>query len=319
MDYRKKLDEARKTISKKARDLDAKYGVGRKIEQAEQSASEAFERARATAARQVQIVREEFERLDQQYNVSERFKETTSDFTSKAKRAAQTAEEKVQDVLGGAAKYYERVDQASRTVEGTMSAAEAIGSAVNRAREWVKENPGKAAVVSFSVVAGTRVGAAWPRFEAIVLGAGGAGNWVFHSALAPYGLRKVAESYFDYLKRQDLLIAAGLKTEAEVSRLGFQRKLAKYVGAPLIGAFSLAAGSALIVESFSGAAVSGAPLSLILGGSPLLASIWLFTNGLVCIHSGYRVFLLAFADDSKAQEFWERIRAMKALPASPVN
>ncbi|HEX8186152.1 MAG TPA: hypothetical protein VF747_15420, partial [Blastocatellia bacterium] len=84
--------------------------------------------------------------------------------------------------------------------------------------------------------------------------------------------------------------------EAEAARVKFQRDAAKYVGAPLLGAFSIVAGAGLVAEAFSGAAVTGIPINLVLGGNPMLSSIWLFGNGLVCFHNGYKFFMMALAD-----------------------
>ena len=112
-------------------------------------------------------------------------------------------------------------------------------------RKWAKQNPGKATIVSLALIAGTRVGSAFASLAVVLLGAGGAGNWLFHSAIAPYGLRKLSEKYEDYLKRQERLLAEGNLTEAEASRVKFERDAAKYVGAPLLGAFIVAAGAGI--------------------------------------------------------------------------
>src|SRR6185436_12843608 len=169
-------------------------------------------------------------------------------------------------------------------------------SALASGRKWAKQNPGKAAIVTLSLIAGTRVGSAFASLDVVLLGAGGAGNWLFHSAIAPYGLRKLSEKYEEYLKRQEKLLAEGNLTEAEASRVKFERDAAKYVGAPLLGAFSVAAGAGLIFEAVSGGGVAGFPINIILGGNPLLSSIWLFSNGLVCFHNGYKFFMMALAD-----------------------
>ena len=39
-----------------------------------------------------------------------------------------------------------------------------------KARDWIKENPGKAAVVSVSLVLGIRAGVAFPGLDAVLLG-----------------------------------------------------------------------------------------------------------------------------------------------------
>jgi hypothetical protein len=176
-----------------------------------------------------------------------------------------------------------------------------------------QQNPGKAAVISLAFVAGTRVGSAFPGLDVTLLGAGGAGNWLFHSAIVPYGLRKLSEKYEAYLKRQEQLIKEGNLDEAEAARIRFQRDAAKYVGAPLLGAFSVAAGAGLVYEAVVGGAVTGFPISLVVGGNPLLSSIWLFGNGLVCFHNGYKFFMMAFGDQEEVARVVRDVKGL--LPA----
>ena len=96
-------------------------------------------------------------------------------------------------------------------------------------------------------------------------------------------------------------------------RLEFERDLTKYVGAPLLGAFSIAAGTTLIASAFSGATVSGLPLSLLIGANPLLNGIWFFANGVVCISEGYKFFMIALADQEEVANVVKEIRGL--LPA----
>jgi hypothetical protein len=188
--------------------------------------------------------------------------------------------------------------------------------AVSSARSWIKDNPGKAAIVSLALVAGSRVGSAFSGLDIAILGGGGAGNWLFHSAIVPYGLRKLSEKYERYLKSQEALLREGKLDEAESARIKFQRDVAKYVGAPLLGAFSVAAGAGLMYEAFTGAAVTGFPINLVLGGNPMLSSIWLFGNGLVCFHNGYRFFLMALGDQEDVARVVRDIKGL--LPEASV-
>jgi hypothetical protein len=101
--------------------------------------------------------------------------------------------------------------------------------------------------------------------------------------------------------------------EAARSRIEFERNLTKYVGAPLLGAFSVAAGTTLIASAFSGATVTGFPVSLLIGANPLLNGIWLFANGVVCISEGYKFFMIALADQEEVAQVVREIRGL--LPA----
>jgi hypothetical protein len=291
MGYSKRLDELKRKVSDTAKDLDEKYDIKGKVDRSAKTATERLRKGADVVSAGIDAARREFEKVDAEYDVSGKVKRSAEDVAETVKEGAKTAGEKADDLLGEAEKYYDRVSQFSRAAERTAKAGASIKSSWGKVREWVKENPGKTALISVSVVAGTRMGSAFPGLGAVILGAGSPGNWLFHSALAPYGLRKISERYFEYLKNQERLINAGKLGEAEAARVEFQRNMAKYVGAPLLGTFSVAAGATLIAES-----LSGAPVELILGGNPL-ARIWLFANGLICIHNGYKFFMMAFADE----------------------
>ena len=100
--------------------------------------------------------------------------------------------------------------------------------------------------------------------------------------------------------------------EAERAKVEFQRNLTKYVGAPLLGAFSVAAGGAMIASAFSGATVTGLPLSILIGGNPLLNGIWFFANGVICISEGYKFFMIALADQDEVAKVVREIRGSAA-------
>src|SRR5436305_1859488 len=63
-------------------------------------------------------------------------------------------------------------------------------------------------------------------------------------------------------------------------------------------------------QAAEGGVVTGLPLSLVLGGNPLLASIWLFGNGLICFHNGYKFFMMAIGDK---EEVARVVRDIKGL------
>src|SRR5262249_44506053 len=155
---------------------------------------------------------------------------------------------------------------------------------------------------------------AFSALDVTLLGAGGAGNWLFHSALVPYGLRKLSEKYEGYLKKQEALMREGKLTEAEASRVKFERDVAKYVGAPLLGAFAGAAGAGLIYECVAGGIVGGLAINLVHGGDAMVSSIWLFGNGLVCFHNGYKFFMMALGDQEDVARVGRDIKDL--LPAS---
>lgn len=304
-----KLDELRRKAEAAARDLNEKYNIKSKIDQGGRVAADALRKGANAAASALDLAREEATRIDRENHISE----TLADGARKAARAAEEvvdkhaprekvdevineARAKTSEIFGEARRYYDNAAGAARASTSAARLPGSIVAALASLRKWAKENPTKAAVVSLAFVAGTRAGSAFSSLDAVVLGSGAGGNWLFHSAIVPYGLRKLSEKYEGYLKDQEQLLKEGKLDEAQQSRIKFERDLAKYVGAPLLGAFSVAVGGALVYEALTGGVVSGFPINLVVGANPLLSGVWLFGNGLICFHNGYKFFMMALAD-----------------------
>ena len=80
------------------------------------------------------------------------------------------------------------------------------------------------------------------------------------------------------------------------------------------GAFSCAAGAAMCAQIFNPAGpITGAPISWLLGGNPFLEGVWLFANGVLCFHQGYKFFMIALADQEEVARVVREIRGL--LPA----
>lgn len=332
-----KLDELRRRAEEAARQLDEKFEIRTKLDKGARATTDALRKGAEAASSTIEAAREEVSRIDREHKVSERVSEgarraadaaddafrrsgikdkaaeAASDASKKASEVFDDAKEKASDLFGDARRYYDNATGAARASASAARLPSSLLSTVASARKWAKKNPGKAAVVSLAFIAGTRAGSAFSSLDAVLLGAGGAGNWLFHSAIVPYGMRKLSEKYESYLKQQEALIRDGKLDEAERSRVKFQRDAAKYVGAPLLGAFSIAAGAGLVFEAVSGGAVGGFPINLVLGGNPLLSSIWLFGNGLVCFHNGYKFFMMALGDQEDVARVVRDIKGL--LPA----
>ena len=291
------FDQIREAAKRKAQELDEKYELRTKIEEGVNAATEA--------------ARDQFTRIDEQYRVTENLKEKAAQVN--VDEAARAAEETAREIFGAARGYYERAEQAydftARTV-GAAGAVTALTDIYSRAREWVRENPGKATVVTLSLIAGVRAGSSIQSLGVTLLGSGTGGHWLFHSALPVVGLRKLTTRYQEYLRTQESLLAEGRLDEAERERLVFQQKMTKYVGAPLLGAFSVAAGATMIGAAFSGATVTGLPVSLLLGGNPLLNGIWFFANGVICISEGYNFFMIALADEAEVDRIVRQVQGL---------
>jgi hypothetical protein len=311
------FDQLREAARRKAQELDEKFDLKNKVEQGINTAAKVANEAANTT-------REHFDKIDDQFKVTDNLRKTATkaeDTIRQGAEAAQSgaeqfskaAEDTAQEIFGSAQAYYRRAEQAYNFSSSSARVTEAALTGYEKARAWIKENPGKTAVVTFSLIAGIRAGSALPNLGVSILGAGAAGNWFFHSALPIVGIRKLTEKYNDYLRTQEKLLAEGKLDEAERSKIEFQRNLTKYVGAPLLGAFSVAAGASMIGAAFSGATVTAFPVSLILGANPLLNGIWFFANGVVCISEGYKFFMIALADQEEVERVVREIKGL--LPA----
>ncbi len=175
---------------------------------------------------------------------------------------------------------------------------------VQNASEWIQEKPLQAATTGVSLAVGATLG---------VVFTGVSSHWLFNSALPAWSVQKASEQFQSYLKLQDELVKNGELTQAEAERIQFERDIAKYVGAPLLGAFSFASGAVLMTNIFNPKTITGAPLEWILRGNPILEGVWFFGNGLVCFKTGYDFFMFALEDHEDVQRIVKEIKGM--LPA----
>ena len=316
--YKEKIDEWQKTVRRKARELDQKYAISDLVDEGSRAAGEAAKRGAETISSGAERLRSEAERLAGEGDVADTARRAAGEAVRGAERAgdalrkaAGEASAKAGEVMEDAKSYYDRASHFYDTSAKLTRASTAATSGVLKARDWIKENPGKAALVSFSLVLGVRAGAALPGLDVVMLGAHP--HWLTHSALPFFGARKLSERFDDYLKKQEALIAAGQLDEAERKRVEFQRNLTKYVGAPLLGAVSCAAGAAMFAQILQPGSVVGAPVSWLVGGNPFLGGVWLFANGVICFHEGYKFFMIALADQDEVKRVVREIKGL--LPA----
>lgn len=310
-DYKEKFDEWQQAARRKARELDEKFAISDMV-------GEAAKRGAETVASSAEKLRSEAERLTEDEEVAEAARRAANETVKNVKKAGKA----VRDVAGDTGKrvfddaktYYDRASHLYDTGARFTRASTAATTGLIKARDWIKENPGKAAVVSVSLVLGIRAGAAFPGLDAVLLGSHP--HWLTHSALPVYGLRKASEKFDGYLKKQEELIARGELAKAEQQRAEFERKVAKYVGAPLLGAFSCAAGAAMWAQIFQPGAITGAPISWLLGGNPFLDGVWLFANGVICFHQGYKFFMIALANQEEVARVVREIKGL--LPAAAI-
>ena len=315
-DYKEKLDEWQQAARRKARELDEKYSISDLVGEGAKAASDAAKRGAETMASSADRLRAEAERLTDEEQVGETARRAANETVKNMKKAGKVVRDAAGDtgkkVFDDAKTYYDRASQIYDTSARFTRASAAATTGVLKARDWIKENPGKAAVVSVSLVLGIRAGAAFPGLDSVLLGSHP--HWLTHSALPVWGLKKASEKFDNYLKKQEELIALGEVDEAARQRAEFERKIAKYVGAPLLGAFSCAAGAAMWAQIFQPGAITGAPISWLLGGNPFLDGVWLFANGVICFHQGYQFFMIALANQEEVARVVREIKGL--LPAA---
>jgi hypothetical protein len=293
------------------------------VDEGTRVAGEAAKRGAQTLTAGAEKLRAEAERLAEDGDITDAARRTADEATRGAKKAGEIirdaagdagkkAGKKASEVIDDAKTYYDRASQFYDMGAKVTRASTAASAGVLKAREWIKENPGKAALVSFSLVLGVRMGAALPGLDAVLLGAHP--HWLTHSALPIFGARKLSEKFNDYLRKQEELIAEGQLDEAERKRVEFQRNITKYVGAPLLGAVSCAAGAVMFAQIVQPGSVVGAPVSWLVGGNPFLGGVWLFANGVICFHEGYKFFMIALADQDEVARVVREIKGL--LPAA---
>lgn len=204
-----------------------------------------------------------------------------------ARETFDTTASRVSKVFNFGASWTRSIDAAIKTVQKTS--------------DWITEKPLQAAATGASMAVGAGLG---------VVFTGISSHWLFNSALPAWSVQKASEQFQNYLKTQDELIATGDLTQAEAERIGFEREVAKYVGAPLLGAFSFASGAVLMSNIFNPKTITGAPISWILNGNPLLESVWFFGNGVVCFKTGYEFFMFALEDHEDVQRIVKEIKGL---------
>jgi hypothetical protein len=320
-DYKDKLDEWQEAAKRKARELDDKFAISDMVEQSARAAGEAAKKGAESVANGAERLRSEAERLVDDPVLGATAKRAASEAVRGARKAGEAfrgaageAGRRAEGVFDDAKGYYQRASQVYDAGAKLTRASAATTAGIFKARDWVKENPGKAALVSVSLVLGVRAGASFPGLDAVLLGSHP--HWLTHSALPVYGLRKVSEKFDKHLRQQEELIGKGELTEAEQKRAEFERKIVKYVGAPLLGAFSCAAGAAMWAQIFQPGRITGAPISWLLGGNPFLDGVWLFANGVICFHQGYKFFMIALADQEEVARVVHEIKGLLPAPAS---
>jgi ElaB/YqjD/DUF883 family membrane-anchored ribosome-binding protein len=242
--------------------------------------------------------------------------EVAKDVGEKASEVVKEAGKKAGEVLYVAAeKASEVIDDANQTFKKTTKTASDIfgfGSSVgktldsayktlSKTAEWVAENPLQALGTGVSMAVGAGLGVGFSLVSS---------NWLFHSALPAWGVKKISDEFIGYLKAQENLIELGELSQAQVEKAKFEREIVKYVGSPLLGAFSFGAGVMMFAQIFNPKTITGIPISWLLGGNPILEGVWLFGNGLVCFKVGVEFFMISLEDQADVQKIVKEIKSL---------
>jgi hypothetical protein len=332
-DYRDRLDEWREAARRKARELDEKYNIRERVEEGARAAGDAVSRGADAVKSGAERARTEAERLGEDFDLNEHAQDVREraqgareqagraaeeaaraarDVGGRVREAGKKAGEKAGEVLGGAKKYYKNAARVADIGARATRLTSASSVGLYRAYDWARQNPKQAIVVTLSLAAGVRFGAAFPGLDGVLLGAHP--HWLTHSALPVWAMRRLGKKFDDYLREREQLIADGDMDEAERKRIEFERKMVRYVGAPLLGAFSCAAGVAIWAQILQPGPIVGAPISWLLGGNPILDGIWLFANGVLCMQQGYKFFMIALHDQEDAARIVRELKGL--LPAA---
>ena len=109
------------------------------------------------------------------------------------------------------------------------------------------------------------------------------------------------------------MIAEGKLDEARTEQVRFERDIARYFGAPMLGAFSFASGAVMMTNVFNPKTITGAPVDWLIGGNPLLEGVWFFGNGVVCFKTSYDFFMIALEGQEDVEKMVREIKGL--LPA----
>jgi len=323
-DYKERFEKWQRDAREKLDDIDKQLGLKEKIEGGARIVVE-------TAQKGADKIKTEAEKTDvgkQAVKAAEGAIKTAGDTAKSAWTAsepirdvAEEAGQKAADVVKEAGKKAgEIIDDAAGTVgstANTVSKAFSFGAgwtrtmdsamkSFQRAAGWVQENPLQAAATGVSMAVGAGLGVVFTGFSS---------HWLFNSALPAWSVKKMAEQFNGYLSRREDLIEKGRLSEADAERIKFERDIARYVGAPMLGAFSFASGAVMMTNIFNPKTITGAPIDWIIGGNPMLEGVWFFGNGLVCFKTSYDFFMIALDGQEDVEKMVKEIKGLLPQPS----
>src|SRR6266571_6317342 len=173
-DYKEKLDELHRAAKRKARELDGTLNLKGMVEEGARVAGDAARRGAKSIANGAEQLRAEAGRIADEQEL----RETAGRAAGEALRRAKDAGEFIRGATGDAGRKAGEAFDEARSYVSTASkvagkgmratrASAAATAGILKAKDWVRENPGKAAVVSLSLILGVRAGVAFPGLDAV--------------------------------------------------------------------------------------------------------------------------------------------------------
>lgn len=329
-DYKDRFDKWQKDAKEKFSEIDKQLGIKEKLEEGARTVAE-------TAQKGAEKIKAEAEKTGvgkQAVKVAEETLKAANDTAKKAWEASEPVREAAEDAAGkttdtagdvlsaAAKKAGEFFDDAKETVSsGARKFSDVLNfgaswtrtvdstfRSISKASDWVQTNPLQAAATGASMAIGAGVG---------VVFTGLSSHWLFNSALPAWSVKKIGESFNEYLRSQEEKLAEGRLDAAKAERIKFEADIARRIGAPMLGAFSFASGAVMMTNIFNPKTITGAPIDWLIGGNPMLEGVWFFGNGLVCFKTSYDFFMIALEGDKDIETIVREVKGM--LPQGSSN
>lgn len=318
-DYKERFDKWQRDAREKLDDIDKQLGLKEKIGDGARIVMETAQKG----AEKIKTEAEKTEVGKQAVKVAEGAVKVAGD-TAKtawsasepirdvAEEAGHKAGEAVKDAGKKAGEILEDVADTVGSTANNVSKAFSLGAGWSRALDtalgtfqkatgWIQENPLQAAATGVSMAVGAGLG---------VVFTGISSHWLFNSALPAWSVKVMAQQFNGYLSRREELIEKGRLSEADAERIKFERDIARYVGAPMLGAFSFASGAVMMTNIFNPKTITGVPIDWLIGGNPILEGVWFFGNGLVCFKTSYDFFMIALDGQADVEKMVKEIKGL---------
>jgi len=324
-DYKERFEKWQRDAKEKFEEIDKQLGLKDKIEDGARVVVETAQKGAEkikTEAEKTEVgkhavkaaegaMKTAGETAKTAWKVSEPIRDVAEEAGKKAGEAAKEGAKKAGEIFDDVA---DTVGSTANNVSKAFSLGASWGrtfdsalSGFQKAAGWVQENPLQAAATGVSMAVGAGLG---------VVFTGISSHWLFNSALPTWSIKMLSGRFNDYLKRQETLIEKGKLNEADAERIKFERDIAKYVGAPMLGAFSFASGAVMMTNILNPKTITGAPIDWIIGGNPVLEGVWFFGNGLVCFKTSYDFFMIALDGQKDVESMVKEIKGLLPQAAS---